>query len=180
MFLPLETERLLLRKVEQTDASFILEFFKNDDATKYMLYHFYHLDEVQIQMDYYENQYKNETGCYWLLQKKTTNESIGVIGLHNISKEHRKGEIGFWVLPQFTGLGYTTEVGRVIVDYCFTALNFNRVEATVETENFASQKVIEKLGFKYEGTFREFEMNNGKFIDLMMFASLAKEANIIK
>lgn len=174
MFVPLETERLWLRKVEQTDASFILEFFSNDEATKYMLYHFYTLDEVQEQMDYYENQYKNETGCYWLMQHKKTNESIGVVGLHNIQKEHRKGEIGFWILPKFGSKGYTTEAAKAVVDCCFNSLNFNRVEATVETENPASIKVIQKLGFTHEGTFKEYEMNNGKFIDLMMFARLKK------
>lgn len=175
MFVPLETERLCLRKVQQIDAPFILDFFKDDEATKYMLYHFYDLDEVQVQMDYYKNQYENETGCYWLMQHKETGENIGVIGLHNILKEHQKGELGFWVLPKFNSRGYTTEAAKAVVACCFNNFNFNRVEATVETENPASVKVIEKLGFKHEGTFRQYEMNNGKFIDLMMFAILKNE-----
>lgn len=175
MFSPLETERLVLRKVLPSDAPFILEFFKDDEATKFMLHHFYTLEEVQVQMDYYKNQYENETGCYWLMQHKETNENIGVIGLHNIQNEHKKGEIGFWVLPKFNGKGFTTEAANAIVNFCFSQLNFNRIEATVETENEASIKVIKKLGFIYEGTFEEYEMNNGKFIDLMMFRKLKKD-----
>lgn len=175
LFSLLHTERILLRKVEPSDAWFILDFFKNDEATKYMLYHFYNLDEVQEQMLYYKNQYENGTGCYWLMQHKQTNESLGVIGLHNFCKEHKKAELGFWILPKYNNKGYTTEAAKAVINFCFTQLQLNRIEATVETENIASIKVLEKLGFTHEGTFREFEMNNGRLIDLMMYSILKKE-----
>ena len=175
MFLPLDTERLLLRKVEQTDAAFVLTALSNDELTKYMLIRYYTLNEVQEQMDYYANHYKNDTGYYWLMQNKITNESIGIIGINNISALHKKAEMGFWLLQMFNNKGYVTEAAKAVLHFCFNSLKLNRVEATVETQNPASIKVIEKIGFTHEGTFKEYETNNGVFIDLMMYGLLAKE-----
>jgi ribosomal-protein-alanine N-acetyltransferase len=171
------TNRLLLRKVEQTDAPFILKGLSNDVLTKYMLVHYYSLDEVQEQMDYYASHYENETGYYWLMQCLKTGDAIGVIGINNLSQIHKKAEIGFWSLPEFWGKGYTTEAGKAILQFCFQCLQLNRVEATVETQNPASIAAIQKLGLQHEGTFKEYEMNNGKLIDLMMFAILKSSTN---
>lgn len=174
-FSPLTTKHLLLRKVEQTDAPFVLKALSNDTVTQFMLIRYYTQEEVQVQMDYYAQQYANKTGCYWLMQLHETAESIGVIGFHNVSMLHRKAEIGFWLAPEYWNKGYVTEAGNALLTYCFEQQGFNRIEATVETNNIASIKAIEKLGMQHEGTFRQYEMNNGKFIDLMMYAILKQD-----
>lgn len=174
-FQELHTERILLRKVEQLDAPFILKGLSNDDLTKFMLIRYYTLDEVQGQMDYYANHYQNKTGFYWLMELKNNKEPIGVIGINNLSGIHKKAEIGFWLLPAFWGKGFTTEAGKAVLNFCFSQLGLNRIEATVETENPASIAIIKKLGLQHEGTFREYEINNGAFIDLMMFALLKRD-----
>jgi ribosomal-protein-alanine N-acetyltransferase len=174
-FTPIDTPRLLLRKVEQSNAPFVLRGLSNDTVTQFMLIRYYTPEEVQVQMDYYAQQYARKTGCYWLMQLRDTAESVGVIGFHNVLPLHRKAEIGFWVVPEHQGKGYVTEAGKALLAYCFEQQNFNRIEATVETENTASIKAIEKLGLQHEGTFRQYEMNNGKFIDLMMYAVLKSD-----
>jgi ribosomal-protein-alanine N-acetyltransferase len=171
----LTTERLLLRKVEPTDASFVLKGYSNDAITKFMLYRYYTLEEVQVQMNHYANMYKNETGIAWLIESLETKEPIGIISIFHLSTIHKKAELGFWSLPEFWGKGFTTEAGNAVIDYCFNTLHLNRIEATVETEHLASIATIKKLGLQHEGTFKEYEINNGKFIDLMMFAFLRKE-----
>lgn len=168
------TNQLLLRKVEQTDAPFVLEGLSNDVLTKYMLIKYYSLEEVQKQMDYYANHYTNKTGFYWLIETLDTGKNVGVIGVNNISSTHQKAEIGFWILPKYWQQGYTAEAAKAVLQFAFNELQLNRIEATVETENIASIATINKLGFKHEGTFEQYEINNGSFIDLMMFAILKK------
>jgi ribosomal-protein-alanine N-acetyltransferase len=168
------TNQLLLRKVEQTDAPFVLEGLSNDVLTKYMLIQYYSLEEVQKQMDYYANHYTNKTGFYWLIETLDTGKNVGVIGVNNISSTHQKAEIGFWILPKYWQQGYTAEAAKAVLQFAFNELQLNRIEATVETENIASIATINKLGFKHEGTFEQYEINNGSFIDLMMFAILKK------
>lgn len=171
----LETNRLLLRKIQQSDNHFVLEGLSNDELTKFMLIRYYTLDEVQGQMDFYANHYQNKTGYYWLMELRETHEPIGIIGYHAVSWEHKKAELGFWLLPKFWKNGYVTEAALATLNFVFDTLQLNRIEATVETENPASINAIMKLGFTHEGTFREYEINNGKFIDLMMFALLKRD-----
>lgn len=169
------TNRLLLRKVEQTDAPFILKGLSNDVLTKYMLIRYYSLEEVQEQMDYYANHYKNKTGYYWLMECLETGVEIGVIGLNNISLKHRKAEIGFWSLPEFWRKAFSSDAANAVIEFGFNHLHLARIEATVETENIASIATLKKLGLQHEGTFKQYEINNGKFIDLMMFAILQSD-----
>lgn len=173
-FQPLETERLLLRKVEQSDNHFVLRGLSNDVVTQFMLIGYYTLKEVQEQMDFYADHYRNRTGYYWLMELKETKEAIGIIGYHAVSFVHKKAELGFWMLPEFWKKGFATEAAKATLDFMFDVLQLNRIEATVETGNPASINTIKKLGFAHEGTFHEYEMNNGKFIDLMMFALLKR------
>lgn len=164
------TERLLLRKIEQADAPFILKGLSNHELTQYMLIRYNTLNEVQEQMNFYENHYNNKTGYYWLMVCLQTGENIGVVGLTNISLKHRKAEIGFWCLPEFWSKGFTTDAAHAVIEFGFNHLQLARIEATVETENLASIATLKKLGLQHEGTFKQYEINNGKFIDLMMFA----------
>ncbi len=176
MFQKLTTQRMLLRKVQKGDVDFVLKGLSNDVLTKYMLVRYYNLEAVKEQMKYYAKSYTTQKGLYWLMETLQTKEPIGIIGINSISKIHQKAEMGFWILPNFWQQGYITEAGKAVLNYCFNCLLLNRIEATVETENIASLATIKKLGFQHEGTFKEYEINNGKVIDLMMFALLKSEA----
>lgn len=175
MFQELVTQRLQLVKVTKLHEQFILQGLSNTAVTKYMLIHFNNANEVQEQMHYYEKQYETNNGMYWVMQENTTKKFIGVIGINNLSLVHSKAELGFWLLPEQTKKGFVTEACKAVLKFCFTTLKLNRVEATIETENELSINVIKKLGFIHEGTFREYELNKGKRIDLMMWSILKKE-----
>ena len=60
----------------------------------------------------------------------------------------------------------TTEVLKTVIEYCQKEKDIHRLEAFVEEGNIASSKVLEKLGFVYEGTMKECEIKNGKYISL--------------
>ncbi len=177
MFQPLETKRLLLRKVENEDLSFILQGLSNEKVTQYMLIHYPTLEAAKEQLQYYEDQYASGNGCYWVIELKSTNAPVGVIGITNIKLEHRRAELGYWLLPEHQQQGYTVEAAQEVLSYCFKSMELNRVEADTETENLKSSRVLEKLGFQKEGVFRNYEINKGRFIDLARYALLQNEFN---
>jgi len=84
--------------------------------------------------------------------------------------EHKKAEVGFWLFPQFWSKGVTTEVLKKVIEYCQREKDIHRLEAFVEEGNVASSVVLEKLGFVYEGTMKECEIKNGKYISLLIYA----------
>ncbi|MNG37036.1 Spermidine N(1)-acetyltransferase [compost metagenome] len=71
-----------------------------------------------------------------------------------MNKEHKKAEIGFWLLPEFWGQGFMQEAFPLICDYGFNKLDLNRIEGFVDSENINCKKAVERLNFKFEGTMR--------------------------
>ncbi len=78
-----------------------------------------------------------------LLDNKTF---YGGCGLNNINAQHKKGEIGYWLLPEFWGKGIITEAAPLVCAYGFTHFNLHRIEAVVETDNGNSKKDNGKTG----------------------------------
>ena len=64
--------------------------------------------------------------------------------------------LGYWIDQKHAGKGYTPEAVSLVVDYAFSALGFRRVEVAIVPRNSASIRVVEKLGFVYEGDSFEY------------------------
>lgn len=101
-----------------------------------------------------------------------SNEIIGSCGYNSIDFENAKAEIGYDIARAFWGRGYASEAICSLLDYAFSSLKLNRIEAKVEPENVKSVKVLQKLNFTFEGTLRQYEKVNGKFNDLNMYSKL--------
>ena len=99
---------------------------------------------------------------------------FGAGGLNNISAQHRKGEIGFWLLKDFWGQGIISEAIPLICKHGYENLGLHRIEAFVESENVNSKKVLTNSNFQYEGTMKDCEIKNGQFISVEIFAQFVK------
>jgi [ribosomal protein S5]-alanine N-acetyltransferase len=173
MFPVLVTERLILRKVEETDAAAVLKGYSDPRVNQHMSVVYHSLEEVQVQLDWYNEIYNTGDGIWWAFSKKENpSVVIGNGGLHQHKREHKCIELGYWILPEEQGRGYASEAIRSICQYAFTVLDIHRIEAIVEGENNASMQLLTKLGFTHEGVRKECEMKNGRYIDLHSFALL--------
>lgn len=168
----LTTERLELRLIRSSDDAFILQGLSDERVTKYYAVHYHTLEEVQEQMKFYQELIESQTGIWWTFSLKGESGLIGACGFSSIEPEHRKGEIGFWLLPEYWGKGYIPEAAGAAIKYGFENLNLNRIEAIVEGGNEQSEKVLQKIGFACEGSLREREIKNGRFIDLVYYSIL--------
>ncbi|MBI3519973.1 MAG: GNAT family N-acetyltransferase [Bacteroidetes bacterium] len=96
---------------------------------------------------------------------------VGSIGLHLQTDILRKNaEIGYWLGEQYWGKGISTEAIRQIVHYGFKNLDIVRIFARIYGTNIASQKVIEKAGFKLEGKYEKTLFKNNQFLDELIYA----------
>lgn len=166
VFPVLETERFRLREIELSDAANMFNYFSRDEVTE-----FYDLDtftSVQQAIELVESlkyRYQSKRQIRWGITLINDNEIIGSCGLHAIEPEHYKAEIGYELHPDFWGKGVMTEVINRIVEYGFKEMNLNRIEALYNPLNTASQKVLEKNGFKFEGILRNRFFGKGRFLD---------------
>jgi len=83
-----------------------------------------------------------------------------------------------WAAQYFEGSrgkGYATEAATIIVDYLFLTKNIVRIQADTSTVNLASQRVLEKVGFRKEGIVRNHFFSSGKWRDSNLCSILREE-----
>jgi ribosomal-protein-serine acetyltransferase len=100
---------------------------------------------------------------------------IGRIGIHNINFQNKNASIGYWLIKNAQGKGIISKATRSLITYSFQTLGLNRIEIRAATDNKRSQSIPERLGMLKEGTLREAELVNGKFLDLEVYSVLSKE-----
>jgi len=83
--------------------------------------------------------------------------------------------IGYWVSERFAGLGATPTAVALATDHCFFSIGLHRMEICIRPENAASLRVVEKLGFRYEGLRRRYIHINGDWRDHFCFALVVEE-----
>lgn len=83
--------------------------------------------------------------------------------------------IGYWVSERYAGRGITPTCVALATDVCFTDLRLHRMEVCIRPENHASLRVVEKLGFRYEGLRRKYIHIDGEWRDHYAFALVREE-----
>lgn len=169
------TKRLLLRQFTYSDLENVFKGLSHPDIIKYYGVSYTTLEETKEQMQFFKDLEAHETGIWWAVCSPDNKTFYGAGGLNNLSKEHRKAEVGFWLISDFWGQGIMTEAMPLICKYGFDKLGLHRIEGFVETENMNCKRAMEKLKFIHEGIMRDCEVKNGKFISLDIYAKLKGE-----
>jgi ribosomal-protein-alanine N-acetyltransferase len=84
-------------------------------------------------------------------------------------------EIGYSLIPSERGKGYCTEAAQIVVDYLFLSKEAPCIQATTHIKNTASQRVLEKTGFRREGIMRKRSFVRGEWTDMVLFSILREE-----
>lgn len=168
----MQTARLLLRQFTHNDLENVFKGLSHPDVIKHYGVSYSSLEETKQQMTFFAELEANKTGTWWAICSADNTIFYGGCGLNNINTQHKKGEIGYWLLPEFWGKGIIAEAAPLVCEYGFTHFNLHRIEAVVETDNAYSKKILQKLGFEFEGTMKECEIKDGKYISLDMYAKI--------
>jgi len=111
-------------------------------------------------------------GSQWFFIEKKDGTKIGWAAKYLVGSQTT---IGFGVVPDERCKGYATEAATIIVDYLFLTNNIVRVQADTSTENKASQRFLEKVGFQKEGIIRRHFFSTGKWRDSCLYSILREE-----
>ena len=104
------------------------------------------------------------------------NMVIGSIGIFRQGNIHRQtAELGYYIAEEYWGKGIMTEAVKQICEYVFANSDIIRIYAEPIAYNIASCRVLEKVGFQYEGTLRSNAVKNGRVIDMEMYSLLKAE-----
>ena len=105
----------------------------------------------------------------WAIEPLSLDESIGSIGIFDIDPNHGHGEMGTVIHRDYWSQGFDTEAGRLVLDYAFSKLGLSQVKADCLSENFASRRVLEKLGFTEHAVIPDYRTSGGKNIEGLLY-----------
>ncbi|USL40579.1 GNAT family N-acetyltransferase [Priestia megaterium] len=173
MFPILLTPRTTLREITEADADDIFDCFSQEEVIKYYGQEkFKTIQEALVLIDIFAENYRNQKGMRWGIERLDTGELIGTVGFNQWNQKHKRAEIGYELHPQHWGHGYASEAASAVMTYGFDTLQLVRIGAVVFLENKASQHVLEKLGFQKEGVLKNYMYQNGKAHDTFVYSSL--------
>jgi len=161
----LEGKAVNLRIMEREDLSIIKEW---DNEIGIMGEYEPIIQETRADL---EKQYDKLTEGQWFFIEKKDGTKIGFIA-HFVSNGTA---IGYALLPNDRGKGYGSEAIRIMVDYLFLSKNIVRIQAETHPQNIASQRVLEKAGFRKEGIIRQSFFSRGVWRDTALFSILREE-----
>ncbi len=171
----LETQRLLLRRVTADDAPQIFALRSNPKTMKFIPRPLVtSIEEALEHFKMIDDKINSNEGINWAITLKANPQLIGIIGHYRLQPENHRTEIGYMILPEFSGKGFTTEAIDAVLAYGFEVMQLHSVEAVIDPENFASEKVLIKNGFVKEAHILENELYEGKFWDTVIYSLLRR------
>lgn len=164
----LKTESISLREIESSDINNIFKGLSHPDVIKHYGVNYQTLEATEEQMEWFA-----DSKQHWFAICSVDGDTFyGAGGLNNISKEHKKAEIGLWLLPKYWGKGIMKQAMPLICNYGFKELHLHRIEGFVEADNKNCKKAMSKLNFTHEGTMSDCEIKNGKYVSVDIYAML--------
>jgi RimJ/RimL family protein N-acetyltransferase len=170
VFRLLEGKTVNLRIAEKEDLPLLAEWFnKLEFFGEYNPVH-------QMSRTDAEKIFDNPHEKKLFIIEKKDGSKIGFIShFYVLHVAGRQLEIGFSLVPSERGKGYGTEALQIMVDYLFLSKDMMRIQAQTDQRNKASQKILEKVGFKKEGALRKSFFMRGEWLDDYIYSILREE-----
>ncbi|MEO8623090.1 MAG: GNAT family N-acetyltransferase [bacterium] len=146
----LETERLRLRMLRETDFPTYETWCANMDIQRYLGGKTMNRVEAWRHLAYMVGHWAFRGYGYYAAEEKSTGRLVGRVGYTN-SAGWPGFELGWTIVPEFQGRGYATEAAQLLLQYAFDALDQPHVISLIHPDNTPSRRVAEKLGQSIEG-----------------------------
>lgn len=176
--LPIETDRLTLRRYLETDYDDLLKLQSSPEVTRFLLYDPKTPEQVReslagrladVPLD------ADGQALTVAVIERETGRHAGEVTLFMNSVEHRTGEIGFVFHPDFHGRGYAAEASTELLRIGFEELGWHRIIGRLDHRNSGSAALLGRLGMRQEAHFVRNEFLKGEWTDELVFALLAEE-----
>lgn len=167
----LQSERLLLRKIELRDIENLINYASSDKVSD-NLFNYpnpYTEKDALARIAGINEGFKDKNRFAFVITIPPKDELIGEIGIR-LETEHHKAEIGYWISEPYCNNGYATEAISAILRFGFVELGLNKIYATRFSSNFASGKVLEKNSMQQEGILRQEYYFKGQFRDSIRYS----------
>ncbi len=169
----IETNRLILRKIEIKDSQDLCELLKDEKVQKFLagIPENYTLKMAENYIcNILSNSYMKKDYYDWGIEDIKTHKLIGRISVYKLDDYRRMANLVWYIIPNVRCNGFMIEAGTSVVKF-LQNIGFERIEAFANVENVASIKVMEKIGMQYEGILRKYDCRrDGSLYDAKMYS----------
>jgi len=176
--LPIETDRLTLRRYVESDYDDLLKLQSSPDVARFLLNEPRTPEQVKgtlagrmadVPMD------SDGQALTVAVILRETGQHVGEVSLFVQNAAHHGGELGFVFHPEFHGRGYAAEASIELLRIGFEELGMHRIIGRLDARNTGSAKLLERLGLRREAHFVKNEFLKGEWTDELVYAMLREE-----
>ena len=173
----IETKNLILRRFTYEDSTDMLKYWIADESVQSMYSEPVYTTQEQVRglLDKYIGSYENADYYRWAVILKESGECIGQIAYFLVDTKNNFAEIEYCIGTDFQCRGFATEAAKAVIEYGFEKIQLHKVQICHKSINVPSRRVIEKCGFCYEGTLRDYFYMNGRYVDRLYYSILESE-----
>lgn len=169
LIVPVRTDRLNLREFVKSDFEAVHAYSSDPRVTRYL---FFGPRDEDSTADYLEGLLASQrerprTRFELAVEEIATGRLIGACDLSII--EPRVVDLGYMLAVDDWGKGFATEIALALIDAAFFDLRAERVISTVDVNNGASIRVLEKIGMRWEAVFRKHRRAKNRWWDCHLF-----------
>ena len=173
--LPLRTERLTVRALERRDITRFTRYRNLPEISRYQDWELPYTRDLAHALIDEQDGVTGPVPGRWV--QLAVDDGSGIVGDLAVwlSADGYTAMIGYTLAPEAQGRGYATEASRALLTELFARRGVHRVAATMDPANVASARVLERLGFRYEGRSVSAALVRGRWEDDDRWAILAGE-----
>jgi ribosomal-protein-alanine N-acetyltransferase len=168
----LHTERLIIRRFATADLMDTFGWCSNPAVSEFVSWDCHTtLSDTQNFLNDCIDHYRDDTVAPWAVVMRSTQRVVGACNFISYYQALSRAAIGYCLHPDFWHLGLGSEAVRAVVEFGFEN-GLKRIEASCETGNTASMRLLKRVGFEHEGLLRSYERKGDALIDVDMFSIL--------
>lgn len=162
--------RILLRPLDQSDASFILKLRSDSLNMRFVNMKLYQdIERAERFIGAVSNDIATGSVCFWGICLLETKEIIGTICLWNVKEDGNSAEIGYELLPDYQGHGYMREAVSLAIDYAFKVIGIYMIEAVTHKDHDSSLSLLLHFDFKYQGHLEQIYPDSEDGPDMLLY-----------
>lgn len=170
-----------MRRLRVSDYLDMYEYSCLEQVTEYLLWYPHKNEEYTYRyLEHVQSEYRSGDFYDWAVVYKEHNKMIGTCGFTSFDTQNNSAEIGYVLNPLYWGIGLAAEAVTAVLEYGFSDLRLNRIEARYIVENHRSRRVMEKCGMTFEGIFRGAIYNKHEYKDIGICSILNREYKIFQ
>jgi RimJ/RimL family protein N-acetyltransferase len=167
-------ETVALHPVNEEDIGFLHEH-ANDPEIRWGLTTAFPETRAQAEKHHEEHADDDDSGVGLLVVPRDGDSPVGFVVGFDIDPAHGTAELAAWVTPEAQGGGYATEATALMIEHLFAERRLHKAVARAIGPNEPSRAVLEKVGFRQEGTQPAEKYVDGEHVDVVRYSLLARE-----